>query len=187
MIYLLGGAPRAGKSTIARKFLSETGIPFFDLDYLMMGLANGLPEYGVNPNDHELTVGEKLWPIVNSMVVAMIENKFDYLIEGAQIHPSHAWKLNNEFEGYLNISFIGFTNVDTTEKLHQIRSFRGRYNDWLKDLNDHDIVKTIERLKKLSIYLQKECGKYGLKYFDSSSDFEKTVNTVVDHLKDGLD
>ncbi len=125
MIYLLGGAPRAGKSTIARKFLSETGIPFFDLDYLMMGLANGFPEYGINPNDHELTVGEKLWPIVNSMVIAMIENKFDYLIEGAQIHPSHAWELYNEYEGCLRVSFIGFANIDTMEKLHQIRSFRG--------------------------------------------------------------
>ena len=187
MIYLLGGAPRAGKSTIARKFLSETGIPFFDLDYLMMGLANGFPEYGINPNDPELTVGEKLWPIVNSMVIAMIENKFDYLIEGAQIHPSHAWELYNEYKGCLRVSFIGFANIDTMEKLRQIRSFRGKYNDWLKGLSDHEIVKTIERLKKLSDYLQKECDKYGLKYFDSSNDFEKTVDTVVDYFKEQSD
>jgi 2-phosphoglycerate kinase len=121
------------------------------------------------------------------MVIAMIENKFDYLIEGAQIHPSHAWELYNEYEGCLRVGFIGFANIDTMEKLRQIRSFRGKYNNWLKGFNNHEIVKTIERLKKLSDYLQKECDKYGLKYFDGSNDFEKTVDTVVDYFKEQSD
>jgi adenylate kinase family enzyme len=50
MLYLLGGSPRAGKSTMAKKFLSETGVPYFGLDYLKMGIARGKPEYGVDPN-----------------------------------------------------------------------------------------------------------------------------------------
>jgi chloramphenicol 3-O-phosphotransferase len=98
MLYLLGGAARSGKSTIARKFLAETGIPFFDLDYLMMGFANGLPDYGVDPDDDELRVGELLWPVVKPMATAMLENEFNYLIEGAQLHPRHAWELGEQRE-----------------------------------------------------------------------------------------
>ena len=51
VLYIIGGAARAGKSIISRKFMLDTGIPCFSLDILMMGLANGLPEYGINPID----------------------------------------------------------------------------------------------------------------------------------------
>ncbi|MGE5223308.1 MAG: hypothetical protein ACM3PY_12790 [Omnitrophica WOR_2 bacterium] len=44
MIYLVGGAARSGKSMIAQRFMAQTGIPYFCLDWLMMGFANGMPE-----------------------------------------------------------------------------------------------------------------------------------------------
>ena len=67
MLYLVGGSPRAGKSTIARKFLSQTGVPYFGLDYLKMGLARGLPEYGVDLNNDDRITAQKLWPVVKGI------------------------------------------------------------------------------------------------------------------------
>lgn len=67
MLYLLGGSPRAGKSTTARQFLCETGIPYFGLDYLKMGIARGLPEYGVDPNGGDLIIAKQLWPVVKGL------------------------------------------------------------------------------------------------------------------------
>ncbi len=39
MPYLVGGASRAGKSTLARRLLMERSIPYFSIDILMMGVA----------------------------------------------------------------------------------------------------------------------------------------------------
>ncbi len=82
MLYLLGGAARTGKTTIAQAFLSKTGIPFFSLDFLMMGFANGLPEYGLDPEADELLVAEQLWPVVRAMLTAMVEEEIDYWSKG---------------------------------------------------------------------------------------------------------
>ena len=60
MLYLLGGASCAGKTTIAKHFLAEMGIPTFSLDYLMMGFARGLPALGVDPEDDEFAVGDRM-------------------------------------------------------------------------------------------------------------------------------
>jgi 2-phosphoglycerate kinase len=93
MIYLLGGASRTGKTTIARAFLAETGIPFFSLDFLMMGFVNGLPEYGVDSEADEMLIAEQLGPVVRFMIAAMVEEEIDYLVEGVQIHPRYAKEL----------------------------------------------------------------------------------------------
>ena len=46
MLYFVGGASRAGKTTIARDILGRHQIPYVSLDWLMMGFTNGIPEYG---------------------------------------------------------------------------------------------------------------------------------------------
>ena len=61
MLYLLGGAARTGKTTAGRAFLQRTGIPYFSLDFLMMGFANGLPEYDIDPDADELSAAEQLF------------------------------------------------------------------------------------------------------------------------------
>jgi hypothetical protein len=66
MRYLLGGASRAGKSTLARRLLRERGVPYFPLDYLLLGLENGVPSLGVTPGNPAV-VGEQLWPLVRAM------------------------------------------------------------------------------------------------------------------------
>ena len=53
MIYFVGGASRAGKTYLAKRLMARLGIPLLELDYLKMGLANGLPEYGAHPLDDD--------------------------------------------------------------------------------------------------------------------------------------
>ncbi len=80
MLYIVGGAARSGKSLIAHRFLQSAHIPYFSLDFLMMGVARGLPKSGVNPDDPSTIVGERLWPVVKPMCVNIIEVGVDYLL-----------------------------------------------------------------------------------------------------------
>ncbi len=182
MLYLLGGAARAGKSTIARQFLAQTGIPFFCLDYLMMGFANGLPEAGVDPDDDELHVADRLWPILKPMATALVEDKVEYLIEGVQLRPRHVWELGQNLRGHVRACFVGFAGMDTTTKFQEMRRFGGGPDDWLRDYDDEAVRAEIERLKAFSAHLKEECRKYGLKYVEISTDLQETVDRVVQYL-----
>jgi hypothetical protein len=82
MLYVVGGAPRAGKTPIDGKFTRDTGIPFFSIDYLKMGLSRGIPEYGVIPNKDDLITAGQLWPVLQGMGRTYLENNGDNLLEG---------------------------------------------------------------------------------------------------------
>ena len=182
MLYLLGGAARTGKTTIAQAFLSKTGIPFFSLDFLMMGFANGLPEYGVDPEADELLVAEQLWPVVRAMATAMVEDEVDYLLEGVQLHPRHTWELCEEFAGYVRACFIGLAQVDTLTKLREIRRFGSGADDWLRHYPDEHVIQEIERLKELSVRIKNTCQQHGLKYVEASNDLSGTVAEVIHYF-----
>ncbi len=179
MLYLLGGAARTGKTTIAQTFLSKTSIPFFSLDFLMMGFADGMPEFGLDPDADELLVAEQLWPVVGAMLSAMVEDEVDYLVEGVQLHPKHAWELCEKFAGRVRVCFVGFAKVDTLVKLEEIRRFGGGADDWMRHYPDEQVIQEIERLKNLSVRLEDACQQYGIKYVEASDDLSDTVADVM--------
>jgi hypothetical protein len=183
MLYLLGGTARSGKSAAAKQFLAETGIPFFPLDCLMMGFARGLPELGVDPEDDELRVADLLWSVVKPMAVTFVEEGIDYLIEGVQVRPRHAWQLRQALPGQVRACFLGFAEADVEAKLSQIQRFGGGLDDWLRDYDDACLRHEVKRLKALSRRIRAECEEYDVPYVEVSTDLQDTVETVVAYLR----
>lgn len=108
MLYLVGGASRAGKSTLARRLLLEKQVPYFPIDALMMGFANGWPQFGLDPDTSNFVRGEKLWPILRAMAVNIIEEAAthpSYLLEGDELLPGHVAELSHEYEGQIRACF----------------------------------------------------------------------------------
>lgn len=56
-------------------------MPYFPLDYLLMGLKNGVPSLGVTPGNPAV-VGEQLWPLVRAMAKNLVTAGETYLLEG---------------------------------------------------------------------------------------------------------
>jgi hypothetical protein len=181
MIYLLGGAARAGKTTIARRFTALKAVPFLSLDYVMMGFVGGLPEYGVDSDADEREVGVKIWPLLENMVAAMVEDEVDYLFEGAQLLPQQAAVLAQRFPGQIRECFVGYAQVDTQEKFTQLRHYGGGPDDWLKEYDDQRVAAEIERLKAYSAAVEATCRQYALAYFEVPLDLEASVAMVLRH------
>ena len=182
MLYLLGGSPRAGKSTIGRKFTSETGIPYFGLDYLKMGIARGWPESGVDPNGGDLKIAKKIWPVVKGMAMTLVEEGEDCLLEGTYLLPEYVVELQQMYKDKIRACFIGYTEIDTWEKVRQIREYgmpSGALS-WVKGEGDRE---NVEFLKRFSVYIKDECNKYSLTYFENASDHWGTVAEVARFLK----
>jgi hypothetical protein len=182
MLFLLGGAARSGKSIIARRILAEKNIPFFCLDLLAHGVARTIPQLQVDLDSDDASVGERIWPLVKSVAAMIIKERIDYLLEGASLQPKHAQELISEFPAQVQACFVGYAEAEVVEKFEQVRRYGGGSDDWMMQFDDGTVRKELERLIMVSEALREECKKYQLRYFETSMDFDKSVEKVIEFL-----
>lgn len=183
MIYLLGGSARTGKTTIAKRFLYEKNISYFSLDYLMMGIANGVPELKVNPESNAFLIGRQLWHIIEPMITAMIENGTTCLFEGNQLIPRNVSQLIERFDKEICACFLGFAESEPIQKADEILNYKGTENNWVEEYSYEELIGESCRLIDFSKDVRAECKKYGLTYFDVSTNYDETINQALAYLK----
>jgi hypothetical protein len=149
----------------------------------MMGLAQGLPAVGVDPDDDELAVGALIWPVVRPLALALVEDEVDYLIEGVQLHPQQVRELCDQAPDQVCGCFVGYAEIDVLAKFRQLRHYGGGPDDWLRHEEDDQLVAQIERLKALSQRLRTECAHYRVPYFETTTDRDHTVAEVVRYFR----
>lgn len=187
MLYLIGGTARAGKTTIAKRFLKETGIPYFSLDYLMMGISRGVPELNVDPNGGNFIIAKKLLQVVNPMVIAMLENRANYLIEGVQLIPKHIKELQVKFPKQVRACFVGFSNDDVRRKCKELSTYSSlSENDWSRHYSEDKLKLEVEKLISESVKIRDECKLYGITYFDITDNYNETIDIIVNYLKSDI-
>lgn len=112
-----------------------------------------------------------------------IENDEECLLEGTYLLPKYVVELQQMFGDRIRACFVGYPEIDTWEKVRQLRDYgvlSGEL-DWSSD-DDDEARQKVEFLKRFSVYVKAECSKYGLTYFENSSDHWKTVAEVVRFL-----
>ncbi|MFD9518398.1 hypothetical protein [Streptomyces sp. NPDC059979] len=95
MIYLIGGPPRVGKSTLAWMLLERAGLPGCPTDVLVSMLERAAPEHGVRHGTHpdKAVLAE---PFLVEFVRAAAEAldasdpRDDYVVEGDIVTPAAA-------------------------------------------------------------------------------------------------
>ncbi|MEA2701731.1 MAG: hypothetical protein QOE22_440 [Candidatus Parcubacteria bacterium] len=181
MIHILGGASRSGKTLLARRAVSEKGVPYFPLDALFGGLANGTPQLGIAYDQPFIERAERMWPVAKPLLGFFFHEERDFLIEGDSILPSQVSELM--LEGHqIRSCFIGYAALNKEEKLALVRVHHQGQVDWTKGHSDEEMLKLIEEMIQFSKYLEAECGKYGIQYFDISHDFEKPREQAFSYL-----
>ncbi len=181
MLYVLGGAARSGKTLLARRAVSEKGIPYFPLDALFGILVNGMPELGIRYDDPILERPVKMWPYAKHFFDFFFKEENKFLIEGDTILPSQV----NEFiiaDKPIRACFLGYPALTGDEKLSLVRQYHQGEKDWTKGFTDEKLLPIVEEMVTCSKYLQDECSKYGIKYFDISHDFEGVRSQAFEYL-----
>lgn len=187
MLLIIGGAPRTGKGILARRLLRETGQPYLSLDVVKMGLANGVPAFGMDPGEPSAAAAEKLWPLVRAMAVNMIETGVHYVIEG-EVLPRHAAELSHAYPGMIRACFLGYAEISPARKLEEVREFGGHPNDWTGTCPDAELLELIGDAVAFSRHLRDECARgecaaLGIAYFDTSHRFAETLDMAADYLR----
>ncbi|TSC64210.1 MAG: Uncharacterized protein G01um101491_343 [Parcubacteria group bacterium Gr01-1014_91] len=181
MLYIIGGAPRSGKTLLARRIVSEKNIPYFPLDALFGALANGAPEFGISYENSLTERPVKMWPISKHLLNFFFEEEKDYLLEGDSILPSQVDELLRAGKP-IKCCFLGYTDLSADEKLSLVRKHHQGEVDWTKDISDEAMLGMLNEMIEFSKYLETECAKYKIAYFDVSRDFDAVRERVFSHL-----
>jgi hypothetical protein len=184
MLYLIGGAPRSGKSLLVRRLLAERHVPYLPIDQLMMGVARGWPDAGVDPAASDAAVGERLWPVIREMARTLLDDGLDYAIEGAQLQPAHVAAVRDLHPTAVRACFLGYADATPGKKLRAIRKHAGLPNDWIQAWawSDAEVLAFIGRMTAHSAELRDRCAAHGLRYFEVSQDFDGSLTAALSYL-----
>ena len=175
MLYLIGGAARAGKTLIAQRMLRERLIPYFCVDYFVSAMERGAPELGIVGESPNKERALKLWPRIEPMLRNIVEEEPAYTVEGDALLPKGVASLCEAYAGQVRACFIGYTSTTPKRKLEEIRRFGGGVNDWIQHHPDQYVLDLCAHMIEFSQFVRQECHLYRLPYLDVSDDFLDVV------------
>jgi hypothetical protein len=182
ILYIVGGASRAGKTVIASRILKEYGVPYFGLDYLT-GAVQLIPEAGVSHEQNVMERTENLWPMVRALSENLLFAEPKYLMDGEAVFPKNLAEYKNEGRN-IRACFLGYADIDPEVKFQQIRANPSPVNDWSRDRPDDVLKLNVSESINFSRFIRDECKKWNMPYFDTSFEFEKNINLAIKSLID---
>lgn len=174
MFYLIGGAPRTGKSTLAQKLVERNAIPFVSTDVLLHMVSDTLPELSLTKPYEEIP--EKFFPYIKNLFKHLDSSLKNYTVEGDLLLPSHISVLQKEYE--LRSCFLGFSSIT----LQELEQHVGE-NDWIQELPASEKANLPKWIMAKSLQIKQECDRYNVPYVDMSSDsYEQCLERAYSFL-----
>ena len=191
MIYLIGGAPRTGKSTIAKQFAKFIDGRFVSTDELEDPSQDQSVFFSDDATKNILAPKERLESVINdtnqiihkidNIINAATSNNEVIVIEGVHLFPKYVSDLIKKFgEKNLKAIFIGSSDI---ELMLQGMNQNTSPNNWPKNFSQEVKRQIATFTKAFSDYIEAESKKYNLQYKKRSDNFQKDTNEVIERLK----
>lgn len=182
MIYIISGASRSGKSILAKQLMQKRGIPYLSLDWLVMGFTNGIPEYGIHDKLWPHEIAEKIWNYLQAMISSIIWTEVDLIIEGEAVLPELLSDFIKKYPKQFSVCFLGYSQVPISQKLKEVYAYHRDKKDWLTDESQEYVQDHIQNMVKYSKRIESACIKYNMKYFDTSVNFQQSLDRALNYL-----
>jgi 2-phosphoglycerate kinase len=188
--YLIGGAPRIGKSNLAMQLIAHRPMYATSTGALCAVLRQVLNKEEVPDLFHD-SIGESAdmaiaaqvresaitWRSTVAFVNKIVGNGMDVVVEGITVMPSFVAQLEC---GYSAV-FIGdqspghFKTIKDTAK--------GNTSDWLNTLDDITIHAVCEFNLEFSRYIESEAKSHGQTYIEvDDNNYSESMAKALDHL-----
>ena len=204
MIYLLGGPPRVGKSTISSRIRQKHAVSVVSTDSLCVVLENILspeaaPDLFVFDRFDKMPMAERVklirkdpaefieyarseshvvWKGVEAFIKRENKERRDVLIEGVAVLPELVSQLENIPH---RVVFLGNQGENHKENIKKFAE--ENEHDWMRDVSDQYIDAYAMFVKQMSIYIQQEAKKYGFEYIEMDKElFGNVIEDVVKSL-----
>jgi hypothetical protein len=177
MIYLIGGAPRVGKTQFATRLVAAKPMPSLSLDFLYnLQQVRDIPEFG---GASILDKGRLFYPTLKDLLVDVRRRSKDCVLDGEVILPEFIPELSEQYD--IRSCFLGLsaTNLETILE-------HGGYFNWpkwkLENGFEDEVRDLAERTVSRSLIIEKESKKYNLPYFDLANNYSRTSEAALSQL-----
>lgn len=206
MIYLIGGAPRCGKTILSKQLAKQKKISCLSTDtirhmivactpYRQRGkkfpieLQKSLTPYHnletLPPRTllkNDVIESRSIWPSVRRLMEDLIESQEDFIIEGVHLLPILIQQLQTTpIWKQMKVTYV--VKMDTNDIVSGFHKNMSKH-DWLAGaLNNQDLLKKVARMVQTeSIYIHREAKKFGFPVIDTGKDFEKKLRLLTGQL-----
>lgn len=206
MIYLIGGPPKCGKTTLAKTLSQETGISWVSTDTLQNVVKSYInqDEYvGKFPaseqrgesNDEKFSLNstmgiidayrqqaETVFAAIDMFANSEITDGNDFIIEGYHIEPVFVAKLNENYPGKIKSIFL--IKLDREKFVQDIKKSTTP-NDWIiaRTKDEKTYSKIADMVCEYGKVFKQESEKHNLKVLNMDNDFNNQINTGIEFLK----
>ena len=173
MIYLIGGAPRVGKTTLTQRIVAQMGIGWVSTDALMTLLrakeVEGVPnEWNADP-EAIIATADWFFPCLEQFIWSVSSLAEHYIIEGVNFLPTHVKTLSEKYP--VRTVFLGCANL-TLERFDQ---FPGHSKGYAQ-LPEKMRRRIVHDVPLWSNFIQKEAIAFNYPYIDTSDNFSQRLN-----------
>lgn len=171
MIYLIGGAPRAGKSVLGQQLATKLKTSWISTDLLVELLKvkdEGLKvEWNAAPEAITANA-EWFFPYLERFVWGVSSLAENYLIEGVSFLPAQVSQLSAQYQ--IRSVFLGCSGM-TLDRLDQFPG-RSKGYSFLPEALRRQIAQDVPRWSK---FIQQEAERFGYPYVDTVTDFSQRL------------
>lgn len=183
-LYLIGGSPRCGKTTIFNSFIKQKPMIAIPTDAIRAGVRHLNKHNRINFSEDEIE-NNLPWEIIVGLIHRYDHKNIPLIIEGVVITPERvkSLKLKNL---ELRAVFVGFTDNSYIEKIigHGLVE-----KDWVYDHiqnnngDDIEIREMFKSLQEKNKLTKEKAAEYGYGFFSPEAlPFEEYCGKVVQHL-----
>jgi hypothetical protein len=183
MIYLIGGAPRVGKSILGQRIAARLRIGWISTDLLVEMLrVNNSAEQKVEWNADPAAItatADSFMPYLDRFMWGVNSMSESYIIEGVSFLPSHVAQLSGKYP--VSAIFLGCSTM-TLEQFDRFPGCSPGYS-FLPDAQRRQIVQDVPRWSE---FIREEAARLGYTYIDMAGDFNTHLMESEALLMSGL-
>ncbi|MDO8676351.1 MAG: hypothetical protein Q7K16_01730 [Candidatus Azambacteria bacterium] len=210
MIYLIGGSPKCGKTTLAKKLSHILQIPWISTDSLQSIVQaytnkNDIPKkfpwnfqrkitkrindiaYNTFSADEIIrfyrTQAKNVFMAIEMMAISEITDCNALIVEGYHIEPSLVTKLRKKY-GEKNVCGVFLIKTNEIKFVRDITK-TSTPNDWIiaRTKNKETYSKIAEMICKYGKFFGNEAKKNSLAVFNMNDNFNDKIDSAIAHLK----
>jgi predicted kinase len=182
VLYIVGGAPRVGKSVLAQRLLAAEGIPWLPTDVVRTVLRRVLPELDAVDQDpvDAAQLAAFMYPHIEQAAEVCAEEAERFLIEGFELSPWYPGRLEAALDGTrVRACFLGHS----TFSADHLASYRGPKPQHEGEATRAQLTEAAAWIRHRSRQLRTECREEGLPYVDVGVlGFEAAMQKARRHL-----